>query len=200
MTKSIVAALVLAVVLGAGMREIAYAQQADERCLVGEVIFWAGDFVPTNWLPADGTTRRTLSFQDLFNVVGFNYGGNFTTSFGLPDLRGATPLGVGQAPSMANRPFGSSGGSETVTLESQHLPPHTHQALASGGVATTADPHGNVWAAQSRTPFFGPPFNPAPMNVAGITSTGGDQPHENMSPFLTLTPIICAAGVAPQPR
>jgi microcystin-dependent protein len=198
--RSILTSVVAVVILGGLTPQTAQAQSPEAQCLVGEIIFWAGSFAPVGFLPADGSTVDRFAFPQLFAVLGFRYGGNFESRFNVPDLRGRTPLGAGQAAGMLNRPLGTAGGSETVTLQVSHLPPHTHQAIASGGVATSTDPHGNVWAAQSRTPVFAPPTNPALMSPAAITNTGGDQPHENMSPFLTLTPLICARGLTPQPR
>jgi microcystin-dependent protein len=173
---------------------------AQAQCLVGEVVFWSGNFAPAGWLPVDGSQRNAGDFPQLATVLGTRYGAADTLMFRLPDLRGRTPLGAGQGAGLQDRPLGPTGGSETVTLTPQQLPPHSHQAIASGNVATSTDPHGNLWAAQSRTPLFAAGGTPAPMHLSAITTVGGDQPHENMSPFLTLTPIICAQGLDPQPR
>jgi microcystin-dependent protein len=62
----------------------------------------------------------------LFSLLGTFYGGNGTTTFALPDLRGRFPIGQGQRPGFSNYQIGQTGGSETTTLLQTNLPAHTH--------------------------------------------------------------------------
>ena len=71
---------------------------------------------------------------------------------------------------------------------------HTHVATGSSTPANLPDPTGNLWATGNSA------YNPTPnttMNPACITSIGGNQPHENMPPYLTLTFCIALQGIFP---
>jgi hypothetical protein len=63
---------------------------------LAEVRAFAFNFCPSGWLPADGSMLPIAQYQALFSLLGTSYGGNGETNFGLPDLRGRTPLGTGQ--------------------------------------------------------------------------------------------------------
>ena len=54
---------------------------------VGTINAFASQVVPANYLECDGSTLSTSQFNDLFNVIGYTYGGN-GASFNIPDLRG----------------------------------------------------------------------------------------------------------------
>src|SRR5262249_38102056 len=89
------------------------------RDMLGQVMPFAGNFVPTDYLPADG---RLLQIADphntaLFSLIGTTYGGDGMTTFALPDLRGRTIIGA----SMAN-PLGALIGSPTVGLSNSQAP------------------------------------------------------------------------------
>jgi hypothetical protein len=60
---------------------------------LGQVIAYAGSAVP-RWAPADGSLLNIADYPDLFGLLGHLYGGNGTTNFGLPDLRGKMLVGV----------------------------------------------------------------------------------------------------------
>jgi hypothetical protein len=62
------------------------------ECTIGEVILQAG--VVANGLPATGQLLPISQYQALFSLVGVLYGGNGTSNFALPDLRGAAPNGL----------------------------------------------------------------------------------------------------------
>ena len=56
--------------------------------VLGEIVAFAGPSIPPGWLPADGRLLDVGQNQSLFSVIGTTYGGNGTTNFALPDLRG----------------------------------------------------------------------------------------------------------------
>lgn len=47
----------------------------------------------SGWLPCDGKTYLASEYPELFDLIGFTYGGNGSNSFAVPDLRGKSPLG-----------------------------------------------------------------------------------------------------------
>ncbi|WP_422828731.1 phage tail protein [Vreelandella gomseomensis] len=59
-------------------------------------------------------------------MIGVQYGGNGTTTFRLPDLRGRSPVGVGQGPGLSNVAQGVMHGAETATLSRFQLPAHSN--------------------------------------------------------------------------
>ncbi|MFI5913156.1 phage tail protein [Dactylosporangium sp. NPDC051541] len=79
--------------------------------------------------------------EALFNLVGTTYGSDGQSTFGVPHLRGRTPMHMDTGPGLTPRTIGQAGGAETVTLTVSGLPAHTHQpAAASGPAPPTARP------------------------------------------------------------
>ena len=88
---------------------------------LGEVRQFAGTFAPGGWRFADGQVLSIASFSALFSLLGTTYGGDGNTTFGLPDLRGRTPVHVGAGVSL-----GTSFGADDINLTEAQLPAHTH--------------------------------------------------------------------------
>ena len=90
--------------------------------------------VPSRWLPADGRLLPISGNSALFSLLGTAYGGDGSTTFALPDLRGRVPIHEGQGPGLTNRVrgLGSRGGSETVTLQQANLPSISATATIAG--------------------------------------------------------------------
>ena len=95
----------------------------------GEVRAFTGD-LPQGWLPCDGRELNVNNNVVLFSLLGYEYGGNGTTTFALPDLRGRVLAG---ADSAANRGPGKAGGREG---EDAKLIPWTlvRWAIAQNGI------------------------------------------------------------------
>jgi microcystin-dependent protein len=93
-----------AAVLGAGVATIASAAPAPPppaaATYIGEVRAFAFSFCPQGWLPADGRPMTIAQNVQLFSLLGTSFGGNGTTIFNLPDLRGRTPAGAGPSLSL----------------------------------------------------------------------------------------------------
>src|SRR5579862_5863367 len=79
---------------------------------LGEIELFAGTFAPQGWFTCDGQLLPINQFTALFSLLGTTYGGNGTTTFALPDLRGRVPVHMGQGPGLSNRNEGDKGGSE----------------------------------------------------------------------------------------
>lgn len=156
---------------------------------LGEIRIFSFSFPPKGWAFCNGQTLPINQNQALFAILGTTYGGNGTTNFLLPNLQGRVPVHVGSGILL-----GQSGGETAHTLIAPEMPAHTHQATGSSTPANLGDPTGNLWAAGNAA------YNPAPnttMNPGCITSIGGSQPHENMSPYLTLSICIALQGIFP---
>jgi len=78
--------------------------QAQDAYL-GEIRMFAIDYAPKYWAPCDGRLLSIASNTALFSLLGTTYGGNGTTTFALPDLRGRVPVNSGTGPSLSYRPL-----------------------------------------------------------------------------------------------
>jgi len=181
--------------------------------MMGEVKLFAGDFPPRNWSFCDGQILSISSNQALFAVLGTTYGGDGRTTFALPDLRGRVAIGPRRGPGLNNYSEGQRGGTQTNTLNETQLPSHAHQANvkvnANSSNGTTKDPTGNYPAAtvyqlnradikdiKSYSPTSDVEMNPNAVNIT-IDNTGGNQPINNIQPFLSMNYIICLQGLFP---
>jgi microcystin-dependent protein len=170
---------------------------------LGEIRPFAGSFAPRNWLQCNGSLLSIAEYDALYSLIGTAFGGDGITTFGLPDLRGRLPVGVGQGPGLTNRVLGQMSGSESVTLTSLQMPAHNHAVVVSGDAAESPQPANQVPAAPANGGvFYLPPGIgtqvDAPMAGDCLTIAGGGQPHENRMPATAITYIIATSGVYPQ--
>lgn len=93
---------------------------------LGEIRLFGFTFAPQGWAFCDGQLLPIVQNQALFSLLGTTYGGNGSTTFALPDLRGR--VAIHRSDSF---PIGLSGGEVTHTLTVAEMPTHTHQALGS---------------------------------------------------------------------
>src|SRR3954468_5872973 len=156
---------------------------------VSEIRIFPWGVVPDGWAPCDGAAVRPGDHRALFDAIGTTYGGDGTTAFNVPDLRGRVPLGAGD-----RDPLGKFDGEETHTLTPQELPLHSHLGQASPaleGDTSVAGDH--VLCGQALWAALGPP---TPLRPDSIDAAGADQPHDNMAPFLALNFCIALEGAA----
>lgn len=158
---------------------------------LGEIRLFAGIFAPVGWAACDGQLLAITEHEALFTLLGTRYGGDGTSTFAVPDLRGRWAVGRNGAN------LGETGGAESVTLTAQHLPVHTHAAYASAAAATRTAPA--VWASVAAPAYL--PGDPATggQTMAGdaLAPVGAGLPHENLPPFLGMIHIIATAGLYP---
>lgn len=168
---------------------------------IGEVRLFAGRYAPEGWAFCDGSALQISQNQALFALIGVTYGGDGVTNFKLPDLRGRLPLGQGQGTGLTNRVVGQSFGSETVTLQANELPTHTHTLNASTTLAATVTPGTTVALGQVPGGLYVDTTKGAVTQVkpsaASVGTAGGGQPHANIMPSFTLTYIIATTGMFP---
>ncbi|MBS1796609.1 MAG: tail fiber protein [Acidobacteria bacterium] len=176
----------------------------DREGTIGEIVLYAGSGVPDtwkNWLPCDGRVLLIAQHTALYSVLRSVFGGNGENTFALPDLRDRAPLCAGPGPGLTNRPFGATGGSAAVALTVDELPKHIHVAHANTNTDSVSDPTNAVWgaAADNRelVPFYANSAAETPMNAAALDETGSGAPHNNMPPYLSLSYLICVAGIFP---
>jgi len=116
---------------------------ADEP-FVGEVRWFAGNFVPRGWTACDGQLLQISQNTALFSLLGTNYGGDGRRTFGVPDLRGRAMLHKGRGAGLSNYNLGQKGGEETHVLTENELPNHTHAQHANKSSRSDSSPEGKL--------------------------------------------------------
>jgi len=169
---------------------------------VAEIRIFAGNFAPKGWAMCDGQLMSISQNTALFSLLGTTYGGDGKSTFALPNLQGSAPLQAGQGPGLSLRDLGETGGEQTVTLLQTEMPLHTHTARCSDLAGNQVSPAGGVWAMTttrrgSVNAYAPTSMNKATMHPLALSISGGNLPHNNMPPFLTLNFIIALQGVFP---
>lgn len=98
---------------------------------LGGMCAFGGNFAIRNWAKAEGQLLAISSNSALFSILGTTYGGDGRTTFGLPDLRGRSPIGQGQGPGLSNYRLGQRGGAEIHSLNVLQMPAHNHSATTT---------------------------------------------------------------------
>jgi microcystin-dependent protein len=156
---------------------------------------------PTNWQACDGSLLPISEYDALFALIGTTYGGDGQTTFAVPDLRGRVPIHQGQGGGLSNYVIGQRAGTETVTVLPTQMPAHTHIMVVTSGASTTTTPGtGLLPGSVSGDTFYVNTLtgnNPLAMSPQMLTSSGGNQPHENCMPTLTVQYCIALFGIFP---
>ena len=165
---------------------------------VGEIRMFGGNFAPAGWAFCQGQLVPISENDTLFNLIGTTYGGDGQETFALPDLQGRVPLHQGQGPGISqNYAIGEKGGVESVTLNSQQMPTHNHAVLTSNDIANSNSPNDAILAQSTQILMYTQDTASKFMAPTALSLVGGNQPHENMQPFLVLSFIISLFGVFP---
>ena len=173
---------------------------------VGQITLFPYNFAPNGWAFCAGQLLPIAQHTALFSLLGVQFGGNGTTNFALPDLRGRVPIGQGQGSGLSAYVIGGQQGQESVTLTTAAVPAHSHVFPAFAVAATTNAPNGALLAeghGSGRGGGFsvntysasGTAVSLAAGQVAPVTSGGA--PHNNLQPHLTLNWCIALQGVFP---
>lgn len=165
---------------------------------ISEIRLMSFNVVPKGWAQCDGQLLPINANQALFSLLGTTFGGDGRVNFGLPDLRGRTPIHVGSGHALGER-----GGEEAHTLSIAELPTHTHVMYGAQDAADQIAPNGNLLGAVNFATFtsqlYGPAQNLGAMAPQANANQGGSQPHLNLQPFLTLNFCIALQGIFPSP-
>jgi microcystin-dependent protein len=165
---------------------------------LGQITLVAFNFAPVGWAFCNGQLLPIDQYTALFSLLGTTYGGDGQTTFALPDLRSRIPLHQGQGSGTSNYTMGQSGGTEQVTLTSDQVPSHTHQAQCFTGASNSQSPVNGVWAqASNDQPYKASAVGTASMASGAIGPAGGNQPHPNLIAFQALNYIIALEGIYP---
>lgn len=164
---------------------------------VAEIRIFPFNFAPKGWAWCDGQILPLSQNTALFSLLGTTYGGDGKSNFALPDLQGRAAMHPGQGPGLSLHDLGETGGSETVSLLESEIPSHSHALSTSVRPADSLNPAtlspgtgNNMYVAAAGASLV----DAAPQALA---PAGGDQPHNNMQPYLTFYFCIALQGVFP---
>jgi microcystin-dependent protein len=163
----------------------------------------AYNFTPKNWAQCNGQLLSISKNQALFSLLGSLFGGDGTSTFALPDLRGSAPVGTGGA----YYALGEKWGSPVSTLAMSNIPAHKHNgainlslgASTAAGLNASAENNNigsgiaNSFSTNSNTPMA------KPLSMQATVGTAGSgKPFNILSPSLVLNFVICLKGVFPR--
>lgn len=168
---------------------------------LGQIMTAGFPFAPRGYALCDGQTVPIQQNQALFALIGVYYGGNGSTNFMLPDLRGRTPFGAGTSADSGWNPtpamIGTQIGVEAVTLLTPEMGGHTHPLLATAAAGEDGTPSDGETFALSTPAAYGAPSALVPLSAGPTSITGGNRPHNNMQPLLVLSMCIALQGIFP---
>lgn len=175
-----------------------YPSPAGTSPYMGEIALFAFNFAPKGWAQCNGQLLPITSNQTLFQLIGTTYGGNGVNNFALPDLRGRVVVSSGQGAGLSNYTIGQLNGTENVTLITSQIPQHSHTLAASSAAGNSASPSGNYPAVNSEGVLqYSSAAPDTSMNAGIIGLTGGNQPHNNLQPYLVMNYCIALVGTFP---
>jgi len=172
---------------------------------IGTVCMFAGNFAPKAWAFCQGQIINIASNTALFSILGTTYGGNGTTTFGLPDLRGRSVVSSGQGPGLSMYALGEVTGTPSETLTSANMAVHVHPVGVTAAPPSATTPNAQVpttatYAPDSSNAYYSydnsahmAPYN---LNVT-MTASGGNQPFSIQHPYLGMNYVICTQGIYP---
>jgi len=171
---------------------------------IGNVTVFGGNFAPRTTAFCQGAILSISEYQSLYALIGTYYGGDGRTTFGLPDLRGRSVVGVGQGIGLNNVNIGEKVGHENTVLSVANIPAHNHLAVftSSGGGSSASlnalnkqadqtDPDGNMLAQTTagagakNDPIYATYANGDqvvqmdPLSITGSGSSGGTVTIDN---------------------
>lgn len=168
---------------------------AKAQDMLGETRAFAFNFCPRGWAPAEGQLLPINQNQALYSLLGTNFGGDGRTSFGLPDYRGRSPIGVSYSGS-PSYDIGQKGGAVTATMTAANMPAHNHAVNAVSAEGDRARPNSDFLSSGTELVYkSGTPD--AVMDPSVISSTGGGQPFTIMPPYIAVTWCIALQGLFP---
>ena len=164
---------------------------------VAEIRIFPFNFAPKGWAWCDGQLLPLSQNTALFSLLGTTYGGNGMSNFALPDLQGRASMHPGQGPGLSLHDLGESGGTETVTLLESEIPSHNHNLTVTSLNSQSTTPINNNLGRGNPVKVYTSGGSMTTMGIQSIAPTGGDQPHNNLMPYVTMYFCISLQGVFP---
>jgi microcystin-dependent protein len=178
-----------------------------ESPFLGEIQIFAGNYAPAGWAICNGALMSITSNTALFSLLGTNYGGDGTSTFGIPDLQGRVPVHLGSNGTNTYT-LGNMGGTSGTALTIANLPDHNHTLSGTAALPAKGDNPALINSAPSAvavpaiqgsakyysdTQLAGALMGPLSVNIV-LGTSGSGAAVNNMQPYLALTYIICVSG------
>jgi microcystin-dependent protein len=175
---------------------------------IGTIQPFAFNFAPRNWALCNGQIISIAQNSTMFALLGTTYGGNGQSTFGLPNLQGRMPIGMGQGPGLPDYSIGEAAGSPSTVLTSNQMPAHTHAmqvqvaSTPSNPAVTPSATNQFLGASSAGGPLAAAIWSDelsSPTNMGGAQAgpAGGNQPMDIMNPYLALNFSIAILGLFP---
>jgi microcystin-dependent protein len=164
---------------------------------VAEIRIFPFNFAPKGWAFCDGQILPLSQNTALFSLLGTTYGGDGKSNFALPNMQGNAPMHPGQGPGLSLHDLGETGGSDTVSLLESEIPSHAHTLRGNNTLGDSPGPAGHALARYANAYQQNTTQNLVVMAPESLPPAGGDQPHNNLQPYLTLNFCIALQGVYP---
>lgn len=165
---------------------------------IGQIQAFGFNFAPRGWAKCEGQLLPISQWSALFSLLGTTFGGDGRTTFGLPDLRGRSIVGIGSGPGLDPITWGEKGGRYEIGLTGPNVPPHSHPVAVpvsgtNGEEATANGQHiANHTGGFNEEATAGQAL--APFNTG---NNSGGSPFNSRNPFLGINVCIALTGVYP---
>jgi microcystin-dependent protein len=168
---------------------------------LGEIRMVGFNFAPVGWATCGGQLMSISQNTALFSLLGTTYGGDGRSNFALPNFQATAPIAAGNGAGLSPRILGETGGEYNVTLLASMLPSHNHPVNCIEGSGSANSPANAVWASEKDgrvpPPLYATAANNVSMSPTAIGLAGGNQPHNNLPPFLSVLFVIALQGIFP---
>ena len=185
---------------------------------IGSILIFGGNFPIRGYQLCNGQLLPISTYTALFSVIGTYFGGNGTTNFGLPDLQGRVPVGMGNGIGLSPYVIGQKGGTENTTLTISNMPQHAHPVPALSVTINVSNSQATANTAAAGTNTISAPYDPistdtvnlysngaanVPVTTAGATVAGNtglagnNLPFSNIQPYLAVNFQIALTGIFP---
>jgi len=165
--------------------------------ILATIMIFGGNFEIRGWAFCNGQLLNIAQNTALFSILGTTYGGNGTTNFALPDLRGRAPIHWGQGSGLSGIALGQVGGTESVTLLTNNLPAHNHAMTGSTLAGNSSVPTGAVPANSGALDKEYSTVLTSNVAMAPTGLAGGNQAVPIRDPYLAVTFLIALQGIYP---
>jgi len=187
------------------LEEIAAGASSSE--VKGEIKMYGGSSLPTGYLWCNGSAVSRTTYAALFAIIGTTFGvGNGTTTFNVPDFRGASPMGANPMggltkSALSTRANGAIVGAETFNGN------HTHTASGVLNITPLAyTPSGTIAVdnySGSVTPTITTTVNPASLTATPTGTVTSVTTLNQIAPTINVDGEACETlnnGTAPETK
>jgi microcystin-dependent protein len=185
---------------------------------IGSIMPYAGNAEPAGWKFCNGQELSTGVFNQLFQLIDYNYKPQIETTagfFSVPDLRGRFPMGSAvmggttvppaettRVDTVNSQTLGAVDGTGSKTIDIENLPEHQHDLKAPDGqqffahrevdgrgvIPTDAQPSSLQTGAEDLSQRFGSSGDVAIPTGSGFSEVGA--PLDITNPYQTINYII----------